>query len=72
MHTLTLKINNDETWQQLLSFIKRLPDGEVSVQNMDVDQSLQNNWDAMRKALPLLKNLDLTREQPAPQTRDLF
>ena len=72
MHTLTLKINNDETWQKLLTFIKRLPDGEVSVQNMDADQSLQNNWDAMRKALPLLKNLDLTREQPTPQTRDLF
>lgn len=72
MHSLTLRINNDDVWQQLLSFVKKLPATEVSVQESTAKLDTTTSWDTMRQALPLLANLDLVREQPTLQTRDLF
>ena len=72
MHTLTLRINSDDVWQQLLSYVNKLPATEVSVQEETTTRDKHSNWEAMRQALPMLANLDLVREQPQLQSRDLF
>ena len=72
MHTLILKINNDDSWQQLLSFVKKLPATEVTVQESSSQPLQASPWDAMRQALPELAKLDMTGQQPPLQTRELF
>ena len=72
MHTLTLRINSDDVWQQLLSYVNKLPATEVSVQEETTILDKHTSWEAMRQALPMLANLDLVREQPQLQSRDLF
>jgi hypothetical protein len=71
MHTLTLNVKTDAVWQQLLSFLKQLPDAEINVESKDMYPDLKG-WNLMRRALPQLSSLDLVREQPPLQDRDLF
>jgi hypothetical protein len=74
MHTLTLTVQNDEVWQQLLSFVRQLPASQIRVQSEEKDKTQLSTsaWDDMRKALPLLSGVELNRSQPAIQQRDLF
>jgi ABC-type enterochelin transport system ATPase subunit len=74
MHTLTLTVQNDEVWQQLLSFVRQFPASQVRLQSEEKEQihSAVSAWDDMRKALPLLSGVELNRAQPAIQPRDLF
>jgi hypothetical protein len=74
MHTLTLTVQNDEIWQQLLSFVRQFPASQIRLQSEEKEHihSSVSAWDDMRKALPLLSGVELSRSQPAIQQRDLF
>ena len=72
MHSMTLSVANDDVWQQLLLFLKQLPASDITVQADGVGHNQSVNWDSMRNALPELAELDLVREQPSIQDRNLF
>jgi len=69
---MTLSVANDDVWQQLLLLIKQLPASDIRVQTDGVGYNQSANWDSMRNALPELVELDLVREQPNIQDRNLF